>query len=294
MPLVNVDLTSIVVSPISVIQLLKPVLDDAYARIGGNDIEKDAAINNAVEYFIAHYRDLRDGAEIDYSPAARRFAYVLRYVTAHSSIVVDIIRRSTELKALFERSELEVASIGGGPGSEMVALMKYAAERSKKTAFTFHLYDRDNSWGDTWKRVHKKLNLKVDTFPMFKHLDACKEETWTQDALSEADIITMVYFVSEVFRQRNAVEPFFKKLLEGAKHGALVLYVDNSAGGFTEWFDELASAASLTRLDGSDGEVIAVPPLEEKSDFGEYYEKFGAPKIKSDLAWRILRKQGGE
>jgi hypothetical protein len=54
-----VDLSKVVASPISVIQLLKPVLDDAYARIPGNEAEKDAAINKAIKYFKKSYEDLR-------------------------------------------------------------------------------------------------------------------------------------------------------------------------------------------------------------------------------------------
>lgn len=290
--LVKVDLTQVVASPISVIQLLKPVLDDAYARIPGDEDEKDAAINKAIRYFIKIYGDLRVGDDINYSPAAHRFAYLLRYVAANASVVVDIVKRTPELKALFDRKELEVASIGGGPGSEVVALLKYAAERHKKTALHFHLYDCDNSWADTWSRLHKQVKLPVEMFPMFKHLDACVKSTWKQDALGEADLITMVFFVSEVFKHADDAEPFFGKLFKGAKKGALVLYVDNSAGGFTEWFDDIASDSGLKQVAGSDGEVISLSPyFEDKADFGEYFDKFGAPKIKSDVAWRVMKKK---
>ena len=40
-----------------------------------------------------------------------------------------------------------------------------------------------------------------------------------------------------------------------------------------------------------DGEVIKLSPFEEKSDFKEYFDKFGAPKIQSNIAWRVLRKK---
>lgn len=287
----KIDLSKVVAYPISVIQLLKPVLDDAYERIEGSEKEKDAAINKAIAYFVREYKDLRDGDDIDYSPAAHRYAYLLRYVTAHANIVVEIVERSEELQELFDRDELEVASIGGGPGSEVVALTKYAAEHKKKTTLNFHLYDCDNAWADTWSKLHKRVSLPVKMFPMFKHLDACKKDTWKQDALKEADLITMVFFCSEVFKHADDAAPFFKKLFKGAKKGALILYVDNSGGGFTEWFDSLTKDCGLEILAGRAEDLINVPYGEEKKDFGQHFEKFGAPKIRSQVAWGVLRKK---
>jgi hypothetical protein len=284
--------TQVVAYPISVIQLLKPVLDDAYARITGEARDKDATINAAIQYLKKEYVDLRDGNDIDYSPPAHRFAYVLRYITAHANIVVEVIKRPPELQALFEREELEVASIGGGPGSEMVALQKYVAERNKKTVLTFHLYDCDNSWGDTWNRVHKTVKLPVEAFLMFKHLDACDAATWKQDALNEADLITMVFFLSEVYKHRDRAEPFFRHLFTRAKKGTLFLFVDNNASWFREWFDKMAAECGLEHVNGHDGETIKAPWYsEEKADFGEYFAKFGAPKLNSDVVWRVMRKQ---
>jgi SAM-dependent methyltransferase len=287
------DFTKVIANPLSVIQLLKPVLDDAYARIAGTVAKKDAAIQAAIEYFVKSYEDLREGDDIEYSPPANRFAYLFRYVTANASVVVEILKRSPELEELFDRDEVDVASIGGGPGSEVVALLKYAAERHKTTALNFHLYDCDNSWADTWSRLHKQVKLPVEMFPMFKHLDGCDKATWRdQAALHDADLITMVFFVSEVYKHADLSESFFRQLFKNVKKGALVLYVDNSKGGFTEWFDGLADECGLMQLHGEDRESFRLSPwLEEKSDFGEFVNKFGSPKIRSDVAWRVLGKK---
>ena len=292
MPKVNIDLTKVVAYPVNVIQLLKPVLDDAYARIPGNTAAKDAAISKAIKHLMNEYKDLRVGKDISYAAAEVRFAYIFRYVPAHASLVTEIIRRCSELEELFEEPEVEIVAIGGGPGSEIVGIAKHCAERHLESILTFNLYDRDSAWANTWNRLHKKVQLPVKIFPMFKQLDACEAESWKhEDAFAEADLIAMVFFASEVFKHADEVKPFFRHLFKKAKSGALILYIDNAATTFTEWFDDLAEGWGLECIEGNDGEVIKLSPFEEKSDFEEYFEKFGAPKIQSNVAWRVLRKK---
>lgn len=292
MPKVLIDLSKVVAYPISVIQLLKPVLDDAYKRIPGDSKAKDAAINKAIQHLIAEYRDLTVGDDISYTEPEVRFAYILRYVPSHACLVTEIIRRCPELEVLFKWEEVEVAAIGGGPGSEVVGIAKHCAERHLKGVIAFNLYDHDPAWANTWNRLHKKVDLPVKLFPMFKQLDARDKATWEhEDALAEADLITMVFFVSEVYKHADEVRPFFRRLFKRAKKGALILYIDNGATTFTDWFDDLTDGCGLERLNGHDGEVIKLSPFEEKADFKEYFEKFGPPKIAANVAWRVLRKK---
>lgn len=92
-----------------------------------------------------------------------------------------------------------------------------------------------------------------------------------------------------MYRRRKAIAGFFKNLFDGAKSGALFLYLDNNHSKFYHWFENLARAHNLEILDEGSGEM-KMEKLEEKQDLGRFFKKFGNPKITADIAWRVARK----
>ncbi len=96
--------------------------------------------------------------------------------------------------------------------------------------------------------------------------------------------------MSEVNSSRAQAELFFSKVFAGAKSGALFLYVDNNNSQFYSWFDELARTHSLSVLQHDETWMYMNDYSEEKKDLAKYWEKFGNPKIKANIAFRICRK----
>lgn len=292
--MVKIDLSALTPS-VSCIRLLKPVLDDAYQRIKGSDDEKDKLIARALDDLSNSYSDIAANPDRNYSPAVTRFAYILCYVPAHANLVVTLINRSKTLQKLMTKDEVEVASIGGGPGSEILGIMKYLKESGSEADIHCNVYDKETGWANSWNRIHskvqKKLGLDVSVFPMFKSLDVTQKNSWAnEEALLDADLITMVYFLSEVYKHKRKAAPFFDWLFANAKTGALFLYVDNSTGGCREWFDELAEAHNVKCFAGEEREVIQLGFDEEKAEFEIYYKKFERLKLKSIVSWRLCRK----
>ena len=101
----------------------------------------------------------------------------------------------------------------------------------------------------------------------------------------------MIYFMSEVYGLRDKAEAFFAYLFENAKPGALLLYVDNRSAVFYEWFDSLVKKYNWKVLCADALELKMEDLSEERTDLGEYHDKFGWPKLKADIAFRICQKQ---
>lgn len=272
-------------------QLIKLVLDEAYRDIGGKDAAKDAAIAKELGVLSSSYGDLKNckRCAIDYSSPISRFAYIYKYTVAHADYIKQIIQGCKELRALFDRSEVAVACLGGGPGSDLLGILKYMLRTKSKATLTCYLFDRERSWGDSWSEVAKPLKADFQLYPVFQQLDVTDQSTWSSyRKFLHADLFTMSYFLSEVWSFRAAAEPFFEHCFKNAKQGAYFLFIDNNdeKGEFPGWFDAIAKRHGV-RLIAAHSCEMAFSVDEEKKDLEPYYSKFDWPKRKGNVAIRV-------
>jgi len=272
-------------------ELLKTVLDDAYLEIKGSEEEKDERISAELSRLSSQYRDLTKQSIIDYSDPVTRFAYAYSYVTSHANLVCDRIRNSTHLKTLFERDTIQVSCIGGGPGSDLLGILKYLHKRTSKLQLTCNVFDRETAWGETWAGLFQKVDSGVKVLPSFNVFNVIDPTSWQKfRRYLNSDLFTMVYFMSEVYGLKTQANDYFSHLLAEARQGATFIYIDNRHSEFTNWFDTLAKKHGLDTLDKSEGTYI-LPRAEEKKTLEPYYSKFRDPKIKANITWRIAQKR---
>ena len=116
-----------------IFKLVEQVLDELYAQISGSETAKAAAVNGKLTMLTRRYTDLKREADpIDYSEPATRLAYLYKYVTCHSNLVYTRIKDLRELSDLFEKSSVQVACLRGGPGSDLLGMLKYCADYRKR------------------------------------------------------------------------------------------------------------------------------------------------------------------
>ncbi|ELS32416.1 MULTISPECIES: hypothetical protein [Pseudanabaena] len=272
-------------------QIIKFVLDEAYNQIEGNESEKDESISEALVYLRDQYSKLLTGVTIDYSHPITRFAYIYAYVTSHANLVNTIIDKSSDLSVLFDKEKVTVTCLGGGPGSDFLGILKYLMLNSKNPRVSFKICDKEKAWLDSWEGVDNMVDPKFRISTSYNSIDVTEPEDWQslKNYFQSSDLFTMIYFMSEVQALRDKADEFFANLFEKAKSGALFLFVDNNIPEFYDWFDELADEFGVEILK-SRRENILAPIHEEKKDLGEYYKKFGSPKIRANVAYRIARK----
>jgi len=268
-------------------QIIKSVLDEAYNDIEGNEEEKDALILDALKYLRTEYSKLLTSEGIVYSLPTTRFAYIYAYVTSHANLVCTIIENSDDLSAVFDNGKVNVACIGGGPGSDFLGILKYLMVNDKKPTVRFQICDKEKTWIESWSDVEDKVDPGFRISTSYLSLDVTKPEDW-QDHTKylQSDLFTMIYFMSEVLALRDSSNEYFANLFENAKQGALFLFVDNNNTKFYGWFDELAKKYGVEILKSTEA-PMTVPTDEDKRDLGKYYEKFKYPKLTADVAYRI-------
>jgi hypothetical protein len=277
----------------NVFQLIKTVLDELYVRIPGDTETKDNEIKKRIQSLSKGYEDLAKGVTNDYSDVATRFAYIYKYVTSHANIVYQLIQGSSELADLFDRDKVNVTCIGGGPGSDFLGILKYVIKEEKNPRLRCTLFDKERAWGESWQDVDEKLEPQLAITTVVQPFDVTdKEGLSNYGKYLNADLFTMVYFMSEVDSLRESAEPFFTNLFEKAKTGAMFLYVDNNNEQFYGWFDSLAAAHSLEVLQSSEIPNMLISDFsEEKKDLGRFWEKFESPKLRANIAFRVCRKR---
>jgi len=278
----------------NLMQLIKLVLDDAYAAIKApTEANKDAQIKKGLEYLTSEYGKLVSptSAIIDYRDEVKRFAYIYKYTVAHADYLMQLIQRSDELRKLMGKKSLEVACLGGGPGSDLLGILKYLiTEGTSDLSLKCYIFDKERAWGDSWSDVASQLKPPFQLYPVFQQMDVADKSTWrSYRKFLRADFFTLIYFLSELWKIKTQSEPFFDHCLSQMKSGALMLFVDNNDSRFRDWFDQMAKKHGLDVVKSDEG-WLAFSNDEEKNDLGEYFGKFGWPKRKSDVAWRIVRR----
>jgi hypothetical protein len=275
-------------------QLIKLVLDEAYQEIKGeDDAAKDRLISKRLASLSASYGNLVDETreEIDYSTPSCRFAYIYKYTVAHADYIKQLIGSSGPLSQLFKKPDIAVACLGGGPGSDLLGILKHMMQQGSKSTLTCYLFDRERAWGDSWSEVARKLEAKFHLYPIFQQLDVTDGRTWkSYTKFLRSDLFTLSYFLSEVWAFKESAEPYFNYCFRNANHGAYFLFIDNNDSRFVDWYDSLAATNGLKQISANTCEM-AFSIDEEKLDLEPYYSKFDWPKRKSNVCYRISQKQ---
>ena len=284
-------------------ELVKTTLDELYAQ-GLEEYDDETALDTSVKerkrHLSASYRQLHNSARqpIDYGDPATRLAYVHSYVATHGDYmiqVLDLLRQALDVERLFEGDTLRVSCIGGGPGSDILAVLKYLDEHQEEPTqkVVCYLLDREQAWAETWAEIDDSLAGRLRLKTNYQMLDVTDPQTWSQQRSSlKADLFILSYFVSEVYVYADKVTPFFENLLEKAKPGAMILYVDNDYDAFHQYFDSVCLRSGWDSL-LSASESYVPRFSEQASSVQTYTDKFGGlyPKLKSKLAVRVWQKE---
>jgi hypothetical protein len=274
--------------------LVQEVLDATYAEIPGDEPTKDAAISSTLRDMSAQYRyGLLTSGGPDFSDPVTRFAYVFHYVPSHAHWLYELITWSPDVMRLFQLPKLRVTCLGGGPGSDLVGVLKFMDEKGITPALFCEIVDGCIQWKQTWSDLAFTLDWQSALHTDYVIHDAADRGTWGAPcSFVKADIFTVNFFASEIFHLGKVAAKYLLYAFQQAKPGALVLMNDNNDSRFYDWFDQIAKSASLEVLLANHGERKIYDVEERSSTVGRYAKKFDrSSKLTGSLAWRVLRKK---
>jgi hypothetical protein len=135
---------------------------------------------------------------------------------------------------IFDVENIRVSCVGGGPGSDIVELLKYLDEnghREPVKQVTCYLLDREKAWANTWTELGETLETAIRLNANFQPLDVTAPlGLENQRKFLQAGLFTMSYFVSEAFPldQDGSLSAFWRELFREARSGALFVYLSAS------------------------------------------------------------------
>ena len=264
----------------------------------------DDAIRDRMAYLSQTYAKLnvKGRIPVDYKDPATRFAYVYKYVASHADYLVQILKSASAAIGgpLFPDGTLRLSCIGGGPGSDIIGVLKYlkdvndAGNKEGTTKLICYLLDKEKGWADTWTELDEHIDLGVQLNTNFQPLDVLNASSWeAQRKFLQADVFTLSYFVSEVMAldTHGQVGIFWNTLFAEAKPGAIFVYNDNGHTDFSSYFDSFWKAAGLKEIVAEDDHRIVPSYSEQASELAAFIKKFDQfPKLKGQVSYRVLRK----
>ena len=281
-------------------QLVKKVLDELRAEIiklTGSDAAADEAIAKQIKHLSTCYLNLTDPSmpPIDYSHPITRCAYIYSTVVANSDFVYQALEETEKVfdDILLKAEKPIVSCIGGGPGSELIGLLRYLLDSDPKLkSLTCYLCDREQAWADSWTDIGQQLDGQWPLFVNFQQLDVLDPITWTkQRKFLSADVFIASYFASEIMRMAGGSLPFWHELYASAKKGALLLIIDFDHTSTASFISGATVDLGWKEIYSSSGKRT-ISSSEQKGDLGDLLNKFDRmPRTQGSVVVKIFRKE---
>ncbi|XP_067120932.1 uncharacterized protein [Centruroides vittatus] len=238
-------------------------------RVGNtlNNEDIEEAVQNIRDIY-KNIRNTRCLPAINYNESRFRCAYVYYFAGCHTSSLVSELSKFSyqhnnkyQEMMLYCRSSLNVCSLGGGPGCDLVGLL-YARYFSGGIVYTSEIrctvVDLFGGWGESLEHVRQSFlntigsvyqKMKVFEFNLLEsNLCNPQVEPGVKKAIREAHIITMVKFVSIIPSKKYENMKCLKRIFTFMKRRSFIIYLDNLQGDLYDKVVEEAENCGLNMI----------------------------------------------
>lgn len=264
---------------------------DVICKVYG--IDNDTAFEKTAEFITDNSNRWRlPEPNIDYGDPFCRMAYLYMNVAVHAALVERALNHYPAISECINEkirtgSEFRVCALGGGPGSELLGLVRYTeslAEREGVLYLDFVLVDRIKEWDESWHALKEGIDSQLrdsyggnrSNWPIaisrsFLPLDATDPEDFRNFAtrFSGTDLFIVCYLVSELKGKSDSFESVISLLVRRANDGALILIIDR---------DEKEVREAIQMIFERNPAIVPIEVVHQRGqledsleDFGEWY-----------------------
>ncbi|KFM68375.1 hypothetical protein X975_06927, partial [Stegodyphus mimosarum] len=194
-----------------------------------------------------HKHSFQRFSGLDFNEPRNRCAYLLRYATCHTGLVRKAMWNIFQRELLFvdklkNKDELNIVSLGGGPGNDILGFCSALQEFSNcVTSFDFTVVDIKDGWSgilDSLIQKTKSSEFESLSFSkMFKNVNVSSsfiladlidkrisENEDLTNALNAADVVLMVKLTS--FHSTKAKSQIVTNVCEAMRKRCILVFID--------------------------------------------------------------------
>lgn len=274
-----------------VVRAAYDALDDGERAEVGEAVERLGNIYNRIE------NDGDNWVGPDFTDPVVRVAYLYKYVAYNAALMASIFNDNRGVvAAIFQRRDIKIGCLGGGPGSDIVGLSKFLEiiRPNDLCHVGAMLLDRCADWGDDWLSISaagiQQGHVRIDS--RHQPVDVAEPSSLRYIRhLATADLITSLFFLSELLPVRASASGFFRKLLRECRPGTMFFYLDNDRQSMYGWFDELLGEAGWRTLATGHGRHVV--PGDEQAEILKSLDlgTQQSPRVQGYVAWAFARKE---
>lgn len=266
----------------------------------------------------AHLRNMsqqwRNGQTptIAYGDPLCRFAYLYCHTAVNANICESFIRTHQEtvqyiIDKMNQNEELKVCAFGGGPGTELLALVKmlkqaHQAGRLQAHAdINFTLLDNTPEWAESWNALEaairvlfnaqygQRRNWPFTTSKSFQPFDMTRVDHFANLVqLFVHDIYILNYVVSEIVTDNLALGNLINAMAAHAPQGARFVFVDRNQDDILARSRALLQGAGLQEVFFRDSSTY-MDFDEQASELNDYIAGIGwRPRVQRNGAFCII------
>ena len=140
------------------IEIIRRVLEEAICLYGESSRKSKGEVLKEINAHIERTSSehWKDEPQIQYDDPLCRLGYLFMHATANATLFERVIEDSDVLRLKISNASqdvLNICSMGGGPGTELLGLAKYLVKRPELTPprkISFSVIDNVSAWADTW------------------------------------------------------------------------------------------------------------------------------------------------
>lgn len=211
----------------------------------------------------------------DYSAGIKKFAYLYKYSVAHGYFVFAALCavKHSALGWFKHGEKLKIACIGGGPGSEILGVVRYLKKKGfdrEGISVEIAVFDKETTWKSLCAAILEAIEHKCEIRLKFIAMDATDKETFKHFDFSGYHITISSFFMSETKKLgiANKSKTFWRHVLGSLSVGSTILLLDYADKDGKSWeyaeglmgefdrFETLVNEASMSMSCPDDKECL--------------------------------------
>jgi hypothetical protein len=283
-------------------EIVKRILDTAIKRFGDKEgLSREEICRQMSAHLSEMSKQHRaDAPAIPYDDPLCRLGYLYMHVAANATMFERALGLDAPQQVIRARAggTLQVCSLGGGPGSELLGLTKFILGRYKPENYLpkrieFTVVDVVPEWGETWTQLARQAESAFEASGLpppvivdrFYAVDASRGASYGKFAwlMSDIDLFVFNYFVSENLDHLDALAEALAVLATKAAKDAVFVFIDRRelTDRINRWLGEVLPRVGFGPVD--DPKVVggSLDGDEQASDLGDYLTLVGKnPRVK--------------